>query len=47
MVLVQLHALKGRSATNELVGEFGLVLITTTAVHLLVRVLRFVCKEII
>ena len=37
MVLKQLHALKGSTACDELMGELGLVIVATAAVDLLVR----------
>ncbi len=42
MVFEQLHALESSSTANELVGEFGLVVIATAAVDFLVSVLSVV-----
>ena len=41
-VFEELHALEGSTASNEFVGEFGLVVIATAAVDLLVSVTTFV-----
>ena len=46
VILVELHAFEGSTAGDELVREFGLVVIASTAVHLLVRVLGFVCGRL-
>lgn len=41
MVFEELHALESSGTANQLMGKLGLVLVATTAVDLLVSILRF------